>query len=176
VGEVLGVQLDETVDVVEGEAPNVREDVGEAEIDELTEGVLLGVDVGVGVGVGVSVHVAVALGVKERVEVVEGLAPNERLGVALDERVDEVVRVEVGASVGVTEPVGEGVGVGVGVGVGGDVIELVREREGVFEGEAPIVSEAVGEADTVELAERVVEGVPTPENGGVSVNVEVGVE
>ena len=102
----LGVILEDndTVDVVEGEAPMVREAVGEVVMVELKERVVLGVGEGVEVGEGVDAPegvdvpllLAVTLGVRETVEVVEGLAPRLRLGVALPVSVEEEVRVVVG--------------------------------------------------------------------------------
>ncbi len=86
-------------------------------------------------------------------------------GPLVSEAVGEAVTVELRLSVveGVREPapvpLPVGLPVAVGVGVSGGVPELEREVLPVFEAKAPAVREAAGEADRVELAESVGEGV-----------------
>jgi len=147
--------------------------------------------VGVGGGVPVPLGVGVLVSVPDGVSGGVALPERDALGLALEvaptlsEPVGETVTVELPETVVVGDhepvPVPEGVGVAVeeGEGVGGGVPELDCEILPVLEGEAPLVSDAVGEADTVELAERVLLGVgaavPVPEGVGVPEVVPVGV-
>ncbi len=192
VGEELGVGggvlllESELLPLLEGVAPLVSEAVGEAEAVELGEVVVEGVKdpvpvhvlVGVPVGEGVSVVGGVAALDKEVLAVLLAEAPAEREAVdeadtvVLQERVVEGVKDPVPVPLTVGEPVGEELG------VGGGVPLLESELLPLLEGVAPLVSEAVGEADSVELADMVVEGViglvPVPVPVGVGVGVCVG--
>jgi hypothetical protein len=169
VGVALGVTLleRELLGVLEAEAPLVREGVGEALTVELAESVEEGVKdpvpVPLEVGVPVAVPVGVALGValleRELLPELEGEAPAETEAVGEALVVVVVLTVVEGVRLAVPEPLDVGVPVAVELGVGGGVPELDRELLPVLEGEAPLVSEAVGEALVVELEESVEEGV-----------------
>ena len=112
------------------------------------EPLAVGVRVTEPLDVGVAVIEAVGVGVTGD-PLAEGLAPSDKVA--------EGVTVLEGVPVGDTVPVGETVGEPVGV--------AVEESEGgalllaVFEGLAPRVREAVGDADTVLRPLTVVEGV-----------------
>jgi len=141
----------------EGEAPREREPVGVPDLLPVGVWVVLGVDVGERVDVGVSVEVGD--GVRDVVDVMEGLAPMERddVGdiVALEDREGVVETVEGGDAVGVIED--EGVAVGDGVGLA--ETDADKEVLAVLEGEAPTVKDDVGDDVTVELPLIVLLGV-----------------
>ena len=130
-------------------------------------------------GVPLPLSLPVALADNEAVEVAEGLAPRERLGVGEPVCVELALRVEVGVGGGVGVALGVGVPEEVALRVGGGVPLLDSELLPVWDGEAPLVREGVGEALTVELAESVEEGVeaavPVPLVEGVPVEVPEGV-
>ncbi len=111
-------------------------------------GVLEAEAVGVPVGEGVGVAGGVALLEREALPVLEGEAP------LVSEAVGETLMVELAESVAlgvkgaVPVPLGVGEGVPMGEGVGGGVPLLDSELLPLLEGVAPIVSEAVGDADT----------------------------
>lgn len=110
-----------------------------------------------------------ALRVPEALGVTEGEAPlGESEGVGDTDTVPLAVPLplEVGVRVPEPVPVLEGV-------CEGDTLGL-RVELCVFEGEAPLVSEAVGEADTVVVALIVEEGVPLPLPLPLGVGVGVG--
>jgi len=140
--------------------------------------VVLGVDVGERVDVGVNVEVGD--GVRDVVDVMEGLAPMERddVGdrVTLEDRKGVVDTVEGGDAVAVA--VGEGVAVEDGVGLA--VTDGENELLAVLEGEAPTVKDDVGDNVTVELPLIVLLGVtcavPVPLCVGEEVAVGEGVE
>ena len=112
--------------------------------------------------------------------VLEGEAPlvREAVGEAL---VVELIESDVeGEGASVPVPLEVGVPVDVPEGVRDAVALLERDTLPVLLADAPGLSEAVGEAVTVLLAESVVEGVgaavPVPETVGVPVAVGLGVE
>jgi hypothetical protein len=169
--------LSDTEAVLEGLAPAVRLAVCSAltvllEL-RLGEGVRDAVGVPETLGVAVDVAEGVAVGVDEGEREVDGVALGDE---PLDsEALDDIVRVplllheEVVVGVGVPEGVGVNEPEGVWLVVAAAVTLALNEVEGVNEGEAPAVSDAVGEALSVELALTVVDGV------GVGVPEQVGV-
>ena len=185
VADTLGLRV--VLGVMEEEAPFVNEEVGEElTVDEpvkVEEVVGVGVDVEDNVGVGVDSAdtdpVPEVLGLEDTEGVFEGEAPLVKLGVGETLTVLLPLTVDVGVAAGVLVLVEEVVPVLLEVGV------PVEERLAVVEGLpdtlelAPFVSEEVGEEDSVELAERVVEGVIdavlVPELVGVSVEEGEGV-
>ena len=177
----LGVVL--ALPVLEGEAPLVREAVGEALTVELPERVLLGVagevlvgePVGEPVGVGVGLCELEGLPVWEALPVMEGETPlvREAEGEVLTVVLPDWVLL--GVSDAVPVPVGVGLPVLVAVADLEAVVLPVGLLLPLLEGEAPAVREAVDEPETVLLLDRVLVGereavpVPVPEPVGVGV-------
>jgi hypothetical protein len=161
--------------LLEGEAPAVREAVGDPETVLLLDRVLVGereavpvpVPEPVGVGVGEGVRDGVPVLESELLPLLEGEAPAVREAVDEPETVLLLDRVLVGEREAVPVPVPEPVGVGVGEGVRDGVPVLESELLPLLEGEAPAVREAVGDPETVLLEEREVvdetESVPDAE-------------
>ena len=175
----LGVilPLNELLPVLEGEAPELSAAVGVTLIVVLADKVVLAVPEGVnelvpvefpvpvevgvwlGEGVAVSVGEVVAVLLRELLAVFDAVAPK------LSDAVGETLMVELALKVllpdtdvlgvGVPVPVTDGVPVPGGVGVSLLLSEMLPE----IEGEAPLLSEAVGERLTVVLSATVVLGV-----------------
>ena len=102
----------------------------------------------------------------------EAVALDVLLGVALPDGVTVVLAVTVagGVPLGVPEGVGVLVGEGVAEPEADGVAAAVPEPEGVIDADAPRVTEAVGDADTVELALSVELGVALALAGARSLN------
>ena len=178
VGAGEALPLREVLPVFEGEAPAVKEAVGEALCVLLADNVEVGVTAAVplavpvedAVGVGVGVGAPEALPLREVLPVLLALAPAVKDAVGEDETVELALRVVLGVANGVTEPVAVGEPVEVGVGVSGGVTLLDKELLPVLLALAPADKDAVGEDEIVELALSVVLGV----GGGVAEPVAVG--
>jgi len=149
------------------EEHTLSEGVGDAEKVLLPLCVVEAVMEPVGVPEGEGLAVAVPLGVCgalavllcEALPVMEADAPKVSGGVGEGERVELPLTVGLGVEAADGEPVGVGVPELVGVGeVLADSLAL-SELELVPEGDTPAVSEAVGDAEMVELALAVVLGV-----------------
>ena len=161
------------------EAPALGETVGDSDTVLLPDSVVLGVLAGVPVAEAVGVPETVAVGVGGG----EAELDHDVLPVLLAEapRVTEAVgdcvsvllpvSVEEGVLSAVPVPETVGVPVAVAVTVGGGEEEPLSEVLAVLLAEAPSVREAVGDADTVLLADRVVLGVPGPEAVALGVGV-----
>jgi len=165
--------------VFEGLAPIVSDPVGDTEmvvlslcvVEGVKEPVPVPVPVDVPVGEGVEEEVGDKLGVVEALPETEALAPVEREAVGEEDTVEVVVSVVVGVmeAVPVLEAVEDAVGVAVGVCVPVELLE--KDTLAEVDGDAPIVSDPVGDTEMVELSLREVEGVTEP----VPVPVPVGV-
>jgi len=152
VREAVALLEIDTLGVLLEEAPGLRVAVGETDVVELEEVVVEGVKdpvpvplgVGEGVGVGVGVGGGVALLDRLVLPVLDWEAPEVKLAVGEADTVELLEAVVLGVREAV--PVQEGVGlpVEVGEGVGGGVQLLDSELLPLLEGEAPLVSEAVG--------------------------------
>ena len=97
---------------------------------------------------------------RELLPVFDALAPAVRLAVGDALTVELPLSVDDAVTLDVPDGVGVGVPVGVNDGVADAVILLEKELLPVFEALAPAVTDAVGDALTVELALTVVEAVP----------------
>ena len=201
--------LGESVPVFDAEAPAVKEAVGEAErvVDRLIDVVAVPVPDPEGVGepdnvvVGEVVPVALIEGVELSVRgaLRVGVAVGVTVTAPLELLVGELVGVEAILKVLLGVPLGVGdalfdvdgvevpllvpVGLPVEEAVKVAVVELLSDTVALLEGDAPCVSEGVGEAEFVELCEGALdveaEGVAVDDGvgGGVllAVSVEVGV-
>ena len=171
-------RVEEGVGVPEGEAPVLREEVGEE--DRVPLPVPLPVAVGVGVVVPVPVGLADKLGLWDVLGVMDGEAPVLRVALLDTSKVGELVGVgvELPVGVGVGDPVGLPVGTGDAVPVL-DVLGLEVPEGGVALGEAPLDRLAVGVTVTVLLPLAVEVGLtaplPVPVLLGVPLTVLVGV-
>ncbi len=153
---------------MEGEAPLVREAVGEALVVELIESDVEGEGASVPVPLEVGVPVDVPEGVRDAVALLERdtlpvlLAEAPGVSEAVGEAVTVLLLAE-SVVEGVRElvpvPLGVGVPAPVPVGISFAVAEPDRLVLPLLLAEAPSVSEAVGDADTVELPESVEEGI-----------------
>lgn len=146
--------------------------------EELPVTVEVGEPVGDTVPVGVPVEGGVGDGVelplREALHVREGDAPTVSVAVGLFVTVELPLRVEVGVPGGVAVAVGVGDAVGVPLREAVGVAAPLREVLPVTEGEAPAVSDAVIDADTVELPDAAEEGVSDAVPVGVGVDEPVG--
>ena len=187
VSEGVVVEEKEAEGVIEGDAPELSEAVGEHDTVEEVVRVEVEVRVGVAVGVGVSEGVAVPEGValavvlleSELLGVLEAEAPGLRLLVGEDDTVELAESVVLGVMDAVPVPLEVEEPEDVPEGVRVAVALLERDTLGVLLAEAPVLKEAVGLAVRVELAEIVLDGVmepvPVPLRVGVGVGVPVGV-
>ena len=120
-----------------------------------------------------------ALAVRDTLGEAEGLTPLVSDAVGAEDTVLLPDCVEEGVGAAVPLPLPVGVPVGVGVGVGAAVALPETELLPMFEGEAPLVREAVGEALSVVLLDRVLlavaEAVPVAQGLGLPVLVAMGV-
>ncbi len=172
----------EALPVALGLAPRDSELVGEAVTVEDAESVVDGVDKGEGVALDVGDPVplvdtvcdGVALLDSDALPVLDGDAPavSDAVGEALSVELAEMEEEGVGAAVPLLLPVGVPEEVAEGVEAG--VTLLVSDTLGDVEELAPLVSDAVGEEDTVELPESVLLGVPLGDVVGDGVLLPVG--
>ena len=166
VGEGVLLLDSELLPLLEGVVPLVSEPVGDADSVELVDVVVEGVVGGV------------AVLEEEVLAVLLAEAPADREAVDEEDTVELLERVGEGVNDPVLEPLPVGEPVGEELGGGGGVPLLKSELLPLLLALAPLVSEAVGEADSVELAEVVGDGVselaPVPVPVGVGVGVCVG--
>ena len=149
----------ELLAVLEGEAPTVKDDVGDNVTVELPLIVLLGVTcavpvplcVGEEVAVGEGVELAVTEGDNEVLAVLEGEASTIKEDAGDDKRVLLPLILLLGVTCAVPVPLCVGEEVAVGEGVELTVTEADNEVLAVLEGEAPTVKEKAEDINIVEL-------------------------
>ena len=168
----------EALPLLEGDTPLVRDAVGEDDcvLLPLTVGLAVAAPVPLPVGEAVlvgeeeGVEEPVSEAVMETVPVLEAEAPRVTVAVGLEDTVPLPLSVEEGVKDGVPLPVAVGEPDGVPVPLCDGVAQLLRDWLAVLEGDAPAVTEAVGDEERVLLPLAVVLGV----NGGVPVGERVG--